>query len=321
MNIKYTSKKYDKEITFPKFPKSSLISSREIVEMNVCDTARKCIVMTNFDTQSVSEFDTCVSDECVADSIALVTDDPSHVDSLKQLLHDRYSPMQFDCTKTINVVDMFRKSVNFKNVVNKAAGNPRIVLESDMDSKYIGFKLVVQGIFNDYEFISNLTTNNLYPSTLRDKLKKWLADSQKIFNYINGNPMALSNFDRMVRFLHDSKVEINNSFSKSYFQSFRTFMNNVDSLEFQEMFDSDEIHQGVVGFTKDLESVRNSNPTYNLKGIKINPSKGKLSVNFLGTTLDVSDQNNAKAVLTGLITTNQITQFNHCIERTKLINA
>lgn len=301
-----------------RLPDSKKINNGEVTFMNICDITRKCIALVNLDTKGILDYrrNRGSVNKVVADVIGLRTDEPCYIDGLLETLNKRYYPIKFQTKTVVNMSDIYKSAVNNIN-------DPDVILSSEVDRNRIGLQLIWKGEHQDYTFYSSMSTQKLLLSTLKPKLKQWVADTRKMHVFIVNNKTIMKQYDKISHYVSiQYSVNLANVFSKSYFQSFRTFMSIFNYNKFKDiLFDIDD--RETVEFVQKLTDVGAHLPTYNLKGIKLSPSPNNASTNMLGTNLiiDTTKLKNAKLILAGIKMAKQTEQLERCLERTKLFHA
>lgn len=300
-------------------PTSNQFALKQFDFLTITDETKKCIVMFNFNTPEMSKwFDNKTKHEHkIANSFVLGTDESADYNIIIDIVKSKYRLTDVKSLGFVNILDAYRNIGIMKNKFNT-------MFTSFHDKHRIGGILNISvGMSNDYDFVSSITSNKLTLKVLKERLAKWITETRKMHNFINANYKKILEFDDFVQLLrNDFNISITNVFHKSYFQQFRSFVSNMDIDRFSEMFDNCEIDR-YSQIWKDLDNLGVYGPTYNFKGIRIQPVIGNINIIFLGTTIKISSvrQMEFKIILTALDMLNQLGTLENQIERTKLINA
>ncbi len=306
------------------FPKTHQFLLRDFDALTVSDDHKKCVILFDFGTKQMCQWfiekDASNSHLKVVNALIIGTDETVNHEAIFEIIESKYNLPKINCVGFINILEAYR------NIGTTPNDKFNIKLKSFHDNNRIGGILRVQMDINksgqSYDFISSLTSNKLTTATVKEKLGTWIKDTQKMHSFITSNSLKIIEFDDFIQLLsEDFDISISPVFHRSYFQQFRSFVLNLDIDRFSELMDTYDGDRYDMIWNH-LDSIGKYSPTYNFKGIKIQPTVSNINVTFLGSSFKIksSHQMDFKIILTALDMVDQLGTLENYIERTKLIN-
>lgn len=250
------------------------------------------------------------------DAVIINTTDPkSNPDTVKHILFD--------------IEDRRNNYINIKNTINLRElyirATPLKIIENLSIVPYKDTKIGVKLIFSifdkrltELEFISTLSITSLTPMNLKDQIRTWVINTQKVHAFILNNKDRFYQYAEFRDDVHQiCNCKLPSKMSRSAIQSLGTIMNYIDCDHFEEIYEN-IVQENVDKLWDQIKNINmRSDKVYTLVlgGIKLSIGNGNTHAHILGTRYELGHKPTFKTIISLIEMIGLTNKFRNGLER------